>query len=146
MTPLKKIAELKPSRDPILRHMEKLLVRRGGDRHPGHAAAVACSNRERPVVGGARGGQLMFEQTSRSRRAQEQARRLFATMTGVSGDAGNVVARFYWLPANTRVKMPDELKPIMRSPSDIPKILQWDGSGSHDEAKLKNDRWNGDVT
>jgi hypothetical protein len=35
--------------------------------------------------------------------------------------------QFYWLPANTQVKMPDDLRPIMpATQADIPKILLWD--------------------
>jgi ABC-type Fe3+ transport system substrate-binding protein len=55
--------------------------------------------------------------------------------------------QFYWLPANTRVKMPEELKPIMPvTQADIPKILQWDWLWINDQKPKLIDRWNREMS
>ena len=55
--------------------------------------------------------------------------------------------QFYWLPANTQVKMPDDLKPIMpATQADIPKILLWDWLWINEQRPKLVDRWNKEMS
>ena len=55
--------------------------------------------------------------------------------------------QFYWLPANTQVKMPDDIRPIMPvTQADIPKILLWDWLWINDQKPKLVDRWNREMS
>ena len=55
--------------------------------------------------------------------------------------------QFYWLPANTQVKMPDDMRPFMpATQADIPKILLWDWLWISDQRAKMVDRWNKEMS
>ena len=128
----KKIAELKPFKQTDFSgDMEKLLVQ--GEVLIGildMPAAVRLQKSGAPIgwVAPAE-GMLMFEQDVAVTAGSKNKPAAFAYVNWMlkRETQETWLRQFYWLPANTRVKMPDELKPIMPvTQADIPKILQWD--------------------
>src|SRR6266850_353676 len=151
-TAYKKIAELKPFKQTDFSgDMEKLLVQ--GEVLIGildMPAAVRLQKSGAPIgwVAPAE-GMLMFEQDVAVTAGSKNKPAAFAYVNWMlkRETQETWLRQFYWLPANTRVKMPDELKPIMPvTPADIPKILQWDWLWINDQKPKLIDRWNREMS
>jgi putative spermidine/putrescine transport system substrate-binding protein len=148
----KKIAELKPFKQTDFSgDMEKLLVQ--GEVLVGildMPAAVRLQKSGAPIgwVAPAE-GMLMFEQDVAVTAGSKNKLAAFAYVNWMlkRETQETWLRQFYWLPANTRVKMPDELKSIMPvTQADIPKILQWDWLWINDQKPKLIDRWNREMS
>jgi putative spermidine/putrescine transport system substrate-binding protein len=151
-TAYKKIAELKPFKQTDFSgDMEKLLVQ--GEVLIGildMPAAARLQKSGAPIgwVAPAE-GMIMFEQDVAVTGGSKNKPAAFAYVNWMLKRETQEMwlRQFYWLPANTQVKMPDELKPIMPvTQADIPKILQWDWLWINDQKPKLIDRWNREMS
>jgi len=151
-TAYKKIAELKPFKQTDFSgDMEKLLVQ--GEVLIGildMPAAVRLQKSGAPIgwVAPAE-GMIMFEQDVSVTGGSKNKPAAFTYVNWMLKRETQEMwlRQFYWLPANTQVKMPDELKPIMPvTQADIPKILQWDWLWINDQKPKLIDRWNREMS
>ena len=151
-TAYKKIAELKPFKQTDFSgDMEKLLVQ--GEVLIGildMPAAARLQKSGAPIgwVAPAE-GMMMFEQDVSVTGGSKNKPAAFTYVNWMLKRETQEMwlRQFYWLPANTQVKMPDELKPIMPvTQADIPKILQWDWLWINDQKPKLIDRWNREMS
>ena len=148
----KKIAELKPFKQTDFSgDMEKLLVQ--GEVLIGildMPAAVRLKKAGAPIgwVGPAE-GLIMFEQDVSVTVGSKNKAAAFEYVNWMLKKETQEMwlRQFYWLPANTQVKMPDDLKAIMpATQADIPKILLWDWLWINDQRAKLVDRWNKEMS
>jgi len=151
-TAYKKIAELKPFKQTDFSgDMEKLLVQ--GEVLIGvldMPAAVRLKKSGAPIgwVGPAE-GLIMFEQDVAVTAGSRNKAAAFTYVNWMLKKETQEMwlRQFYWLPANTQVKMPDDLRPIMpATQADIPKILLWDWLWINDQRAKLVDRWNKEMS
>jgi len=151
-TAYKKIAELKPFKQTDFSgDMEKLLVQ--GEVLIGildMPAAVRLKKAGAPIgwVGPAE-GLIMFEQDVAVTAGSRNKAAAFTYVNWMLKKETQEMwlRQFYWLPANTQVKMPDDLRPIMpATQADIPKILLWDWLWINDQRGKLVDRWNKEMS
>jgi putative spermidine/putrescine transport system substrate-binding protein len=151
-TAFKKIAELKPFKQTDFSgDMEKLLVQ--GEVLVGildMPAAVRLKKSGAPIGWVAPSdGLIMFEQDVAVTAGSKNKAAAFAYVNWMLKRETQEMwlRQFYWLPANTQVKMPDDLKPIMPvTQADIPKILLWDWLWINDQKAKLVDRWNREMS
>ena len=151
-TAFKKIAELKPFKQTDFSgDMEKLLVQ--GEVLVGildMPAAVRLKKSGAPIGWVAPSdGLIMFEQDVAVTAGSKNKAAAFAYVNWMLKRETQEMwlRQFYWLPANTQVKMPDDIKPIMPvTQADIPKILLWDWLWINDQKAKLVDRWNREMS
>jgi putative spermidine/putrescine transport system substrate-binding protein len=148
----KKIAELKPFKQTDFSgDMEKLLVQ--GEVLVGildMPAAVRLKKSGAPIgwVGPSE-GLIMFEQDVAVTAGSRNKAAAFNYVNWMLKKETQELwlRQFYWLPANTQVKMPDDLRPIMpATQADIPKILLWDWLWINEQRAKLVDRWNKEMS
>ncbi len=148
----KKIAELKPFKQTDFSgDMEKLLVQ--GEVLIGildMPAAVRLKKAGAPIgwVGPSE-GLIMFEQDVAVTVGSKNKAAAFDYVNWMLKKETQEMwlRQFYWLPANTQVKLPDDLKPIMpATQADIPKILLWDWVWINEQRPKLVDRWNKEMS
>jgi putative spermidine/putrescine transport system substrate-binding protein len=151
-TAYKKIAELKPFKQTDFSgDMEKLLVQ--GEVLVGildMPAAVRLKKSGAPIGWVApTEGLIMFEQDVAVTAGSKNKAAAFAYVNWMLKRETQELwlRQFYWLPANTQVRMPEDLKPIMPvTQADIPKILLWDWLWINDQKAKLVDRWNREMS
>src|SRR6059036_1645560 len=151
-TAYKKIAELKPFKQTDFSgDMEKLLVQ--GEVLIGildMPAAVRLKKSGAPIGWVAPSeGMIMFEQDVAVTAGSKNKPAAFAFVNWMLKRETQEMwlRQFYWLPANTQVKMPDDIRPIMPvTQADIPKILLWDWLWINDQKPKLVDRWNREMS
>ena len=151
-TAFKKLAELKPFKQTDFSgDMEKLLVQ--GEVLVGildMPAAVRLKKAGAPVGWVAPSdGLIMFEQDVAVTAGSKNKAAAFAYVNWMLKRETQEMwlRQFYWLPANTQVRMPDDMKPIMPvTQADIPKILLWDWLWINDQKAKLVDRWNREMS
>ena len=151
-TAYKKIAELKPFKQTDFSgDMEKLLVQ--GEVLVGildMPAAVRLKKSGAPIGwAGPSEGLIMFEQDVAVTAGSKNKAAAYDYVNWMLKKETQEMwlRQFYWLPANTQVKMPDDLKPIMpATQADIPKILRWDWLWINEQRPKLVDRWNKEMS
>jgi putative spermidine/putrescine transport system substrate-binding protein len=151
-TAYRKIAELKPFKQTDFSgDMEKLLVQ--GEVLVGildMPAAIRLKKAGAPIGWVAPSdGLIMFEQdvavTGGSR--NKSAAFTYVNWMLKKETQEMWLRQFYWLPANTQVRMPDDLRPLFgATQADIPKILLWDWLWINDQRAKLVDRWNKEMS
>jgi putative spermidine/putrescine transport system substrate-binding protein len=151
-TAYKKIAELKPFKQTDFSgDMEKLLIQ--GEVLVGildMPAAVRLKRGGAPIgwVAPAE-GLIMFEQDTSVTAGSKNKAAAFAFVNYMlkRETQESWLRNQYYLPANTQVKIPDDLKAILPVSTDyIPKILQWDWLWINEQKAKLIDRWNREMS
>lgn len=151
-TAYKKIAELKPFKQTDFSgDMEKLLIQ--GEVQVGildMPAAIRLKKGGAPIGWVAPSeGMIMFEQDAAVTAGSKNKPTAFAFVNYVlkKETQESWLRNQFWLPANTQVKIPDDLKPVIPvTMADIPKILQWDWLWISDQKAKLIDRWNKEMS
>ena len=151
-TAYKKIGELKPFKQTDFSgDMEKLLVQ--GEVLIGildMPAAVRLKKSGAPIGWVAPSeGMIMFEQDVAVTAGSRNKPTAFAFVNWMLKRETQEMwlRQFYWLPANTQVKMPDDVRPIMPvTQAEIPKILLWDWLWINEQKPKLVDRWNREMS
>jgi putative spermidine/putrescine transport system substrate-binding protein len=148
----KKIAELKPFKQSDFGgDMEKLLVQ--GEVLVGildMPAAVRLKRGGAPIgwVAPAE-GMIMFEQDTAVTLGSKNKATAFAFVNYFlkKETQEKWLVSQTWLPANTQVTVPNDLKPLLPvGVADIPKILQWDWLWINEQKPKLIDRWNREMS
>jgi putative spermidine/putrescine transport system substrate-binding protein len=151
-TAYRKIAELKPFKQTDFSgDMEKLLVQ--GEVLVGildMPAAVRLKRGGAPLgwVAPAE-GMIMFEQDTSVTAGSRNKATAFAFVNYFlkKETQEQWVRSQTWLPANTQVTIPADLKPLLPvGVADIPKILQWDWMWINEQKPKLIDRWNREMS
>jgi putative spermidine/putrescine transport system substrate-binding protein len=151
-TAYKKIAELKPFKQTDFSgDMEKLLIQ--GEVLVGildMPAAIRLKKSGAPIGWVAPSdGLIMFEQDVAVTGGSKNKAAAFGYVNWMLKKETQEMwlRQFYWLPANTQVKMPDDLRPLFgATQADIPKILLWDWLWINDQRAKLVDRWNKEMS
>ena len=151
-TAYKKIAELKPFKQTDFSgDMEKLLIQ--GEVLVGildMPAAIRLKKSGAPIGWVAPSdGLIMFEQDVAVTGGSKNKSAAFSFVNWMLKRETQEMwlRQFYWLPANTQVKIPDDLRPLFAATqADIPKILQWDWLWIYDQRAKLVDRWNKEMS
>jgi putative spermidine/putrescine transport system substrate-binding protein len=151
-TGYKKIAELKPFKQTDFSgDMEKLLIQ--GEVLIGildMPAAIRLQKAGAPIGWvGPSDGLIMFEQDVAVTGGSKNKPAAFSYVNWMLKKETQEMwlRQFYWLPANTQVKMPDDLRPLFgATQADIPKILLWDWLWINDQRAKLVDRWNREMS
>ena len=148
----KKIAELKPFKQTDFSgDMEKLLVQ--GEVLVGildMPAAIRLKKAGAPIGWVAPSdGLIMFEQDVAVTAGSKNKSAAFAYVNWMLKKETQEMwlRQFYWLPANTQVKMPEDLRSLFpATQADIPKILLWDWLWINEQRPKLVDRWNREMS
>jgi putative spermidine/putrescine transport system substrate-binding protein len=148
----KKIAELKPFKQTDFSgDMEKLLIQ--GEVLVGildMPAAIRLKKAGAPIGWVAPSdGLIMFEQDVAVTAGSKNRSAAFTYVNWMLKKETQEawLRQFYWLPANTQVKMPEDLRPLFpATQADIPKILVWDWLWINDQRAKLVDRWNREMS
>lgn len=151
-TAYKKIAELKPFKQTDFSgDMEKLLIQ--GEVLVGildMPAAIRLKKAGAPIGWVAPSdGLIMFEQDVAVTAGSKNKTAAFSYVNWMLKKETQEMwlRQFYWLPANTQVKMPDDLRPLFgATQADIPKIFLWDWLWINDQRAKLVDRWNKEMS
>lgn len=151
-TAYRKITELKPFKQTDFSgDMEKLLIQ--GEVLVGildMPAAVRLKRSGAPIGWVAPSeGMIMFEQDTAVTVGSKNKATAFAFVNYfLKKETQEAWVRVQtWLPANTQVKIPDDLKTVMPvGVADIPKILQWDWLWINEQKPKLIDRWNREMS
>ena len=151
-TAYKKIAELKPFKQTDFSgDMEKLLIQ--GEVQVGildMPAAIRLKRGGAPIGWVAPSeGMIMFEQDTSVTAGSKNKPTAFAFVNYMlqKETQESWLRNQFYLPANTQVKIPDDLKPVIPvTMADISKILQWDWLWISDQKAKLIDRWNKEMS
>jgi putative spermidine/putrescine transport system substrate-binding protein len=151
-TAYKKIAELKPFKQTDFSgDMEKLLVQ--GEVQVAildMPAAIRLKRGGAPVGWAAPSeGMIMFEQDASVTAGSKNKATAFAFVNYMLAKETQEtwLRNHFYLPANTQVKIPDDLKAVIPvTMADVPKIHQWDWLWISDQKAKLVDRWNKEMS
>ncbi len=148
----RKIAELKPFKQTDFSgDMEKLLIQ--GEVLVGildMPAAIRLKRANAPIGWVApTEGLIMFEQDTAVTQGGKNKATAFAFVNYVlkKETQETWLRNQFWLPANTQVKIPDDLKAVLPvTTADISKILQWDWLWINEQKARLISRWNREMS